>query len=222
MRRRVTAAAGSLCALILAADLAADTPSPGNDTSRRAEPGVFATLERKEAVFFLDVATPSPDFTTWIEGELIRVDIPSNWRELPASNAAMFAPDGAYGNVGVSSVFTHGVGIGLMRNDRHDLASTTDAFIDARVFAGARGGRTVTYGHVAFAARPGLHTVLTTLSVVTGQPQRVEVFTTLLRDETLFYVMAISPSTCEAAYAASFRRVVESIAIMDCDGCTPS
>src|SRR6266545_4592697 len=55
-----------------------------------------------------DVAPPSSDFTTYVEGELVRVSIPSNWRELPASNAVTFAPEGAYGNLGVKSVFTHG------------------------------------------------------------------------------------------------------------------
>lgn len=42
------------------------------------------------------VAPPSSDFTTYVEGELVRVSIPSNWRELPGSNAVTFAPEGAY------------------------------------------------------------------------------------------------------------------------------
>jgi hypothetical protein len=178
----------------------------------------------------VDVAPPSPDFMTWVEGELIRVDVPSNWRELPASNAVTFAPEGAYGNVGISSLFTHGIGIGLARNDKDDLRATTDDFIDARVLAGSRmsgrledlpprADRGVMYGAVVIAKRPGIHAVLTTLSAVTGEPQRVEVSTTLLRDGTLFYVMAISPADGAAAYAATFRHVVESIVIMDCDGC---
>src|SRR6476469_5405573 len=61
-----------------------------------------------------DIAPPSSDFTTYVEGELVRVSIPSNWRELPASNGVTFAPEGAFGNVGVKSVFTHGLGMGLM------------------------------------------------------------------------------------------------------------
>ena len=58
------------------------------------------------------VAPPSSDFTTYIEGELVRVSIPSNWRALPGSNAVTFAPEGAYGNAGVKSVFTHGLRMG--------------------------------------------------------------------------------------------------------------
>jgi len=55
------------------------------------------------------VAPPSSEFKTYIEGELVRVSIPSNWRELPGSNAVTFAPEGAYRNAGVKSVFTHGL-----------------------------------------------------------------------------------------------------------------
>jgi hypothetical protein len=78
------------------------------------------------ALISRDVAPPSSDFTTYVEGEIIQVSIPSNWRELPASNAVTFAPDGAYGNAGVKSVFTHGVGLGLIRNDKDNLQVTTD------------------------------------------------------------------------------------------------
>jgi hypothetical protein len=74
------------------------------------------------------VAPPSSDFTTYIEGERVRVSIPSNWRELPGSNAVTFAPEGAYGNAGVKSVFTHGLGMGLARNDKHNLRVTTDDY----------------------------------------------------------------------------------------------
>jgi hypothetical protein len=192
------------------------------DTSHRSPREPIGTLHRQTATFYSDVETPSPDFTTWIEGQLIRVDIPTNWRELPGSNAVTFAPDGAYGNVGTKSIFTHGVALGLARNDKHDLRLTTGDFVDAYVFDGLGTGRISTNRAVLIAGRPGLDTVMTTRSPATGASQRVEVFTTLLRDGTLFYVLAISPTDCQAAYAATFRHVVESIAIMDCDGCARS
>jgi hypothetical protein len=59
-----------------------------------------------------DVARPSSDFVAYVEGEVIRVSVPSNWRELPGWNAVTFAPEGAYGNAGLKSVFTHGLGTG--------------------------------------------------------------------------------------------------------------
>jgi sortase A len=165
------------------------------------------------------VAPPSSDFTTYVEGELVRVSIPSNWRELPGSNAVTFAPEGAYGNAGVKSVFTHGVGIGLARNDRHNLQVTTDHFIESYVLAVPGRRETLRYDRVTIGNRPGLHTVVSTISAATGELERIEVFTTLLHNGTLFYVLAVAPRDSVSDYAHTFRRVVDSIEIMDCDGC---
>ena len=68
-------------------------------------------------------------------------------------------------------------------------------------------------------ARPGLYVVLSSLSEATGALERIEIFTTLLRDGTLFYVLAVAPRDCVLDYEATFRRIIGSIEIMDCDGC---
>jgi sortase A len=173
------------------------------------------------------VPPPSTDFTTYVEGQLVQVSVPSNWRELPGSNAVAFAPEGAYGNAGVKSVFTHGVGMGLARNDKRDLRATTDDFIASTVLVnprsvGVTGGRApgpFPQRRVTIGDRPGLHTEVSTISEATGEFERIEIYTALLRDGTLFYVLAVTPRDRVSDYAATFRRVMRSIAIMDCDGC---
>jgi len=42
-------------------------------------------------------------------------------RAVGAQSRVTFAPEGAYGHAGVKSVFTHGLAIGLARNDKRDL-----------------------------------------------------------------------------------------------------
>jgi hypothetical protein len=165
------------------------------------------------------VALPSSTFTTYTEGELVRVSIPSNWRELPGSNAVTFAPEGAYGNAGVKSVFTHGVALGLARNDHHDVRATTDHFIESYVPAVPERRRTHGYDPVTIGDRPGLHTVVSTISEATGALERIEIFTTLLRDGTLFYVLAVTPHNGSSEYTRTFQRILGSIQLMDCDGC---
>jgi hypothetical protein len=164
-----------------------------------------------------DVALPSSDFTAYIEGERVRVRIPSNWRELPGSNAVTFAPDGAYGDAGVKSVFTHGLAMGLARNDKRSLQVTTDDFIESYVLVDHSADSRFLYDTVTMADRPGLHAVLATVSEATRAPERTEIFTTLLDDETLFYVLAVVPRDSAPMYTATFRRIVDSIEIMDCD-----
>jgi hypothetical protein len=173
------------------------------------------------ALIHRDVAPPSSDFTTYVEGELIQVSIPSNWRELPAFNAVTFAPDGAYGNAGVKSVFTHGLGMGLIRNDKRNLQVTTDDFIESQVLVASGQRRPLRYRSVTIADRPALRTVLTRVSEATSQPEQIEVYTTLLRNGTVLYLLAVTPRDRASDYADTFRRVVGSIAIMDCESCVP-
>ena len=192
----------------------ADTPEPSGRHSRQD-----VVHARQQPLIRPGVVPPSSDFTTYVEGELVRVSIPSNWRELPGSNAVTFAPEGAYGNAGVKSVFTDGLGMGLARNDKRNLRVTTDDFIKSYVLVNPSRGRTFRYSRVKIGDRPGLHTVLSNVSEATGKPERVEMFTTLLRDGTLFYVMAVAPRDRASDYEGTFRRVVGSIQIMDCDRC---
>ena len=179
-----------------------------------AQTGATALIRR-------DIAPPSSDFTTYVEGELVRVSIPSNWRELPASNGVTFAPDGAYGNAGVKSVFTHGLGMGLIRNDKGDLQMTTDDFIESQVLDASGPRRPHRYRNVTLADRPAIRTVLTTVSEATNQPEQIEVYTTLLRNGTVLYLLAVTSRDRASDYADAFRRVVGSIEIMDCESCVP-
>ena len=166
-----------------------------------------------------NVAPPSSDFTTYLEGELVQISIPSNWRELPAYDAVTFAPEGAYGNAGIKSVFTYGLGVGLMRNDKRDLQVTTDDFIASQILSVAKADRPRRYRKTTIGDRPALHTVLSTVSAATDEPEQIEVFTTLLRDGTMLYVLAVTPRDRASDYADTFRRVLGSIAILDCEPC---
>src|SRR5204862_8232157 len=73
------------------------------------------------------------------------------------------------------------------------------------------------YRHVTLGDRLGRQAVLSSVSEATGEPERIEVFTTLLRDGTLFYMLAVAPRQRAWDYASTFRRIVQSIEIMDCD-----
>jgi hypothetical protein len=162
-----------------------------------------------------EVPRPSGDFTTYSEGELVRISVPSNWRELPGADAVTFAPDGAYGNAGVKSVFTHGIAMGVARNDRHSLRATTDHFIDAYVLVNPIRSRTFSYRPITLSGRHGLATTVSGMSEATGEIERMDVLTTLLADGTFFYVLAVTPPACALDYADTFRRIVASIEIRD-------
>ena len=161
------------------------------------------------------VAPPSSRDTAYTEGDVFRVRVPSNWRELPGSDAITFAPDGAYGTVRGQHVFTHGVQIGVARNETHDLRTATDEFIGSLTRGNPNLSRPGRYGKTSIGGRKGLHTALSNVSDATGGEERIEVFTILLRDGNLFYVLGVAPRERAADYQKTFRRVVKSIEIMD-------
>src|SRR3954471_10737207 len=76
---------------------------------------------------------PRPDSrtTAYAEGNLFRVSVPSNWRELGSSSSVTFAPEGAYGAMNGNSVFTHGVEMGVSRNESHDVQTATTELLQA-------------------------------------------------------------------------------------------
>jgi len=193
-------------------------PAPTTEEATRSKAGRGTSRspeDRPELGPPGSVAPPSSRDTTYTEGNLFRVSVPSNWRELPGTNAVTFAPEGAYGTEGGQSVFTHGVQIGVARNETHDLRTATDEFVDSLAGGNPNLSRPSGYDRTSIGGRNGLHAALSNVSDATGQQERIEVFTILLRDGSLFYVLGVAPRDRASDYQKTFRRVVGSIRIIE-------
>src|SRR6266542_3121628 len=60
------------------------------------------------------VEYPSTRYQSYsVVGGLVRVGVPSNWRELGDNNSVWFAPEGAYGQYQNQVIYTHGVNFGI-------------------------------------------------------------------------------------------------------------
>jgi hypothetical protein len=149
--------------------------------------------------------------TTYNEGNLFRISVPANWREMGSNNTVTFAPDGAYGTVGGQSVFTHGIEAGVARNESHDLNTATDELIQSLQQGNPRLSRPSGYDRGTIGGRPGLRTVLSNVSDATGGQEVIEVYTTQLGDGSLFYTLGVAPREEYNAYSNIFRNVVRSI-----------
>ena len=156
---------------------------------------------------------PRPDSrtTTYTEGNLFRVSVPSNWRELANNSAVTFAPEGAYGTVNGSSVFTHGAELGVSRNESHDLQTATNELLQGLRQSNPRLSAPGNYERGSLGGRQALHTVLSNVSDATGGQEVIDVYTALLSDGSLFYVLGVAPREEYNSYANVFRNVVRSI-----------
>jgi hypothetical protein len=158
-----------------------------------------------------NIARPDTRYQTYNEGNLFRVNVPSNWRELASNDNVTFAPEGAYGTINGNSVFTHGVQIGVSRNENHDLQTATDELLQALRQSNPQLRSSRNYDRGSIGGRQAVYTTATNVSDATGGQERIDVYTTLLSDGSLFYVIGVAPREEFSAYSNAFRTVVRSI-----------
>jgi Zn-dependent protease with chaperone function len=161
------------------------------------------------------VEPPSGRYETYDGGNLFRVAVPSNWRELQGNNSVTFAPEGGYGEYGGQNVFTHGLQVGTEQIDARNLRAATNQLIRGLGESNPQLRQTGSFSNVNIASRTGLATVLTNVSDVTRQQERIALYTTQLQDGSLFFVVGVAPAREFNAYRRIFNRSVESLQIND-------
>ena len=180
---------------------AARTANAGN---RRAPGG---TTGRPSA----RVAPPASDSTTYNEGNVFRITVPSNWRELASETTVTFAPEGGYGSIDGQSVFTHGVQAGLSRNETHSLEEATQELIAALAQSNPQMARAGNSSRGTLGGRPALRTLLANVSEATRTRERIALYTTTMQDGALFYLVGVAPEAEWNTYQQVINRVASSI-----------
>jgi beta-barrel assembly-enhancing protease len=154
------------------------------------------------------VEPPSSRARTYTEGNLFQISVPSNWRELPSNNTVTFAPEGAYGQ----GIFTHGVEVGVSRNESHDLQDATDELLQSLAQGNPNITRPSRYDRISIDGHRGLRTIVSNRSS-DGTRETIQVYSTQLRNGNLLYAIAVAPDNDFGAYRDVFDRVVGSIRI---------
>jgi Zn-dependent protease with chaperone function len=161
------------------------------------------------------VEPPSGRYETFDGGNLFRVAVPDNWRELQGNNSVTFAPEGGYGDYRGQSVFTHGIQIGMEQMNARNLRQATQQLIQGLAQSNPSIQQTGNFQNITISGRAGLATVLTNVSDVTRQQERIALYTTQLQDGSLFFVVGVAPSREFNAYRNIFNRSVQSLQLND-------
>ena len=196
------------------AHLASMSPAPTTEQATRSANGNRGTTPRGTTeVTPGRIDPPARGMRAYDVGSIFRVSVPSNWRQTQSNNTVTFAPQGAYGRTsGGQSVFTHGIELGVTRNETHDLQTATGELIDSLAQGNPGLSRPSGYSPVTIGNRSGLRAALSNSSdTTTGRPETIAVYTTTLRDGTLFYAIGVAPRDEFGDYQAAFDRVVSSI-----------
>jgi beta-barrel assembly-enhancing protease len=195
------------------AELKRLAPAPTTEQATKATKRRGGTGEGESRPPAGGVEPPSGSFRTYNEGNIFRVSVPANWRELQASSTVTFAPEGAHGSVNGQNVFTHGIEFGIARNEVHDLRAATDELIDSLAQGNPNLRRTTGYDAVNVARRRGLRTILANRNEATGEDETISVVTTLLRNGNLLYSLGVAPRDEFPTYRNVFDRVLGSLEV---------
>ena len=163
----------------------------------------------------VQVDPPSNSYRVRNPTDFLRVSVPSNWDEQDARDGVTYAPEGAYfrGDNG-GTAFTHGVQIGVAQgsgNLQRDTQRLLNTFAQSN--PNLRQQTALTRDNVG--GRNGYTTILSNVSEVTGQRERIALSTTQLRDGNLLYVVGVAPQVESQTYDTTFRKVRQSVQIRD-------
>jgi hypothetical protein len=157
---------------------------------------------------------PSSRFRSY-SGSYFRISVPDNWRELPSNDGVTFAPEGAYSQAQGQFVFTHGIQVGSVRTQSNSLRSATDELIRALAQGNQNLRRSGGYESEMLGRRNALAVPLTNISEMTGKAELVSLYTVLLRNGDLFYVIAVVPQDENQNYQRTFTAVLGTLSIND-------
>lgn len=153
------------------------------------------------------VQVPSTRTRSYANGNLLRMRIPRNWRQFPGQNDVWFAPNGAYGNRGI----THGATVGLYSSQQRGLRNATQEYVRGILQSNSNLRQIRGYSQTRISGRSAYATMLSGRSTVTGRTEYALIYTTLLRNGNMFYVVAVAPYNERYRYNRAFNNMVRSI-----------
>lgn len=177
--------------------------------AKRKEGTGQANNEMSRGRYSRRVPLPSSSTRVYQGGQLFQVRVPSNWRQFPGQSDIWFAPEGAYGNQGI----THGATIGIYKTNQRSLQRATEEYINGILQANSYLRQTTGYSRFRLDGKTAYATRLSGRSPVTGQNEYAIIYTTQLRDGNLMYIVGVAPQSEYYRYNRAFNRMVNSIRI---------
>lgn len=157
------------------------------------------------------VQYPSSRVRSYSGSNWLRVNVPSNWREFASQDDVQFAPEGAYGDQGI----TRGAMLGVINSQTGDLGRDSEAYVNSLLQGNSYLRQQTRWSQVYVAGRQGYSTQLAGRSPLTNQTEIVTIYTTNLRNGGIFYVATVAPQSESNSYSYAFRNMLNSIRLND-------
>ena len=144
----------------------------------------------------------------------MRVNVPSNWRQVSEGSSVWFAPEGGYGQVNGQAVFTHGANFGVAQTSNRNLQRATEELLNSLAQGNNNLRRNGNYQRTTIDGRNALWSTLSNRNEATGQSESIRVITTQLSNGQLFYMIAVQPQS-ERNFENAFQNMLRSVRIND-------
>src|SRR5262249_8915839 len=144
-------------------------------------------------------------------GNWVSLRVPDNWQDFTTTSQVTFAPQGAYGDQGI----TRGAMIGISRSNTSDVYQASQDYINELLQGNSYLRQRGSLLRTTLSGLPGYTAQLTGRSDITGETEIVTVYTAMLRNGDLFYLATVSPQSESADYNYAFRSLVNSVRLAD-------
>ncbi|HET9215965.1 MAG TPA: M48 family metallopeptidase [Terriglobia bacterium] len=162
-----------------------------------------------------EVEPPATRYRAYEAPRVVRMSVPVNWQEFSDQSSVTFAPKGAYGVHDGQSVFTHGAIVGVVNSNSTNLTTATDEYVSNLLRNNAYLRADRNYQQTTINKRQALLRRLVGTSNVTGRKEVVNVYTTLLNNGPLLYVIQVVPEEESQKYARAFNDMVRSLRLLN-------
>jgi beta-barrel assembly-enhancing protease len=157
------------------------------------------------------VEPPSSRYQAYTGNTLFQLNVPTNWQRFEGQDSVTFAPRGAYGNYRGQSVFTHGAIAGVVNTRTNNLEQASDRFIGSLLQNNGYLQPQDRYLRSSISGRRALSISLMGDSPVTGRTEIVNVYTAILRNGWLFYILNVAPKDDYGQYQKAFNEMIRSV-----------
>lgn len=157
-----------------------------------------------------NVQYPSTRYKTYNGGD-VRFNVPNNWREFSGDGGVTFAPEGAYGDQGI----THGVMLGAIRSNGSGLLSSSREYVNGLLQSNQYLSQRNNFIRATVAGRQAYSTTLAGRSPVTNNSEVVVVYTVQLRSGNLLTIAAVVPEAESGRYSNAFRTMLNTLQLND-------
>lgn len=155
-----------------------------------------------------NVPYPGPGYRVYNGGD-ISFNVPNNWREFSGEGSLVFAPNGAYGDQGI----THGAMFGIYRPNSRNFQTETRNYVNSLLQSNRYLTQRNNFVSRRVGSRPSYMTTLAGRSPVTNRTEVVYVYTVQLRNGNILTIAAVAPEDELFRYNSAFSTMLNSMRI---------